>query len=467
MPRYKRLKKVNHKKEKSNKKRAVKDDIDAKKKKEDIKDYEIKKLLWELRGGKLRYGKAAGRVSGSSWIATQNKGEEMKIQRNAMQALAKQQALENANVKDQYDTYRTNVELEKGVGMQNEINSMKEMNKAREYKLQQERKTSASGRELMNEISEEHANVKKQYDLMSETVKKKQDIGKMQKGYEEDKKKLIELSGGDDKLPEVIDEDYVKKLRTAYDDAKRTQKNVTEAVNARKKAIGKFDKEAKRIGIPDDSDFYKTKDLIEKKSMMSKYLADQKEVVEKIEKEWNDVKEGFTNMKKVVEDKEKSIDELRGQFTELYPDDAEYVDGIINDPRYTYTEKMGRIFEIEKRKQVLNMVKKETLYQAAVMVGEQNKRDEERVAELSDSVGRLRDEAINDKRYTAEKENIHKKGSAGFKREVNEIMQLVNPLYDSVNIDPQYRATNKDAVAVLERINKEARKLRDEDDNVE
>lgn len=466
MPRYKRLKKTIRKKEKASKKHIVKDDIDKQKKKEDIKDYDLKKLVWELRGGKLRYGKSAGRASGSSWIATQNKGEEMKIQRNAMQALAKQQALENANVRDQYETYRTNVELEKGVGMQNEINSMKEMNKAREYKLQQERGTSASGRELMDEISEEYTDVKKKSDLWSETVKKKQDIGKSKKKLEEDKKKLIELVGGKDKLPKVIDEDYVKKQQAAYADAKRAQSNVTEAVNVRKKVIEKYDKEAKRLGIPDDSDFYKTKDLIEKKSMMSKYLADQKEVVEKTEKEWRDVKEGFTNMKKVAEDKQKSIDELRGQITELYPDDVEFVDGIINDPRFTYQEKMGRIFGI-RSKEALELAKEATLYKAAVIVGKHNKEDEERATELLDLVGRLHDEAINDKQHYAQKKEIYKKGTAGFNREVREMMQLVNPLYDSVNIDPQYQPERADAVDVLESINKEARKLRDEDESVE
>ena len=87
MPRYKRLKKTIRKKEKTSKKRAVKDDIDAKKKKEDIKDYDVKKLVWELRGGNLRYRKSAGRATGSSWIATQNKSEEVKNQMRNMELM--------------------------------------------------------------------------------------------------------------------------------------------------------------------------------------------------------------------------------------------------------------------------------------------------------------------------------------------------------------------------------------------
>lgn len=463
MPRYKRLKKVNQKKGKGGKKRAVKDDIDAKKKKEDIKEYELKKLIWELRGGKLRYGKAAGRVSGSSWIATQNKSEENKIQKNAMMAAVKQKALEEANIGDQYATYRTNVELGKGIGMQDDINSMKEKNKTMEYKLQQQRGTSASGQELMDEISEEYANVKKQYDLMSDAVKKKQDIGKFQKKHEEDKKKLIELVGGEDKLPEVIDDNYVKDQQTAYAAAKKSQSNVTEAVNARKKAIDKYDKEGKRLGIPDDSDFYKSKDLIEKKSMMDKYLADQKEVLEKKEKGWSDLKKGYTNMKKVMEDKQKSIDELHGQFTELYPDDVEFVEGVINDPRFTFDEKMERIYG-NKHGEVLKLVEKGTLYQAAIMVANRNKRDESHVAKLKKWVGCLHVEAVNDKQYAAEKEEIYQKGSGEFSQEVSEMMRVVNPLYDGASVDPQYRTTRKDAVDVLESINKEASKLRDEDE---
>ena len=98
------------------------------------------------------------------------------------------------------------------------------------------------------------------------------------------------------------------------------------------------------------------------------------------------------------------------------------------------------------------------------MVGGQNKKDEEHAAKLKKWVGRLHDEAVNDKRYAAEKENIYQKGSGRFNREVNEIMQVVNPLYDSVNIDPQYRATRADAAAVLESVNKEASELRDEDE---
>lgn len=464
MPRYKRLKKVNHKKEKTGKKRVVKDDIDMKKKKEDFKDYELKKLLWELRGGKLRYGRAAGRAPGSSWIAVQNKSEEVKNQKRNAELLAKKQAREAADATQQYETYRTNVGLEKSVGLQNDINSMKEKNKAMEYKLQQQRGTSASGKELMDEISEEYTDVKKKSDLMNEIVKREQNINKMNKSVLEGRKKLIELSGGNDNLPEEIDDDYVNKQKTAYDEALETQKKVTKAVNARKKAIEKYDKEAERIGIPDDSDFYKTKDLHEKKSMMGEYLVQQEETLQKMGEELNDFKGSYANIKKARESKQKSIDEMRGQYEELYPDDAEYVGGIINDPRFTFDEKMDRIYDIEKREQVLNMVKKETLYQAAIMVGDHNKQDAEHVAELSDSVRRLREEAVNDKRYIAEKENIYKKGTTGFKREVKEMMQLVNPLYDSVNIDPQYRATDADAADVLERINKEASKLRDEDE---
>lgn len=462
MPRYKRLKKVNQKKGKSGKKRAVKDDIDAKKKKEDIKEYELKKLIWELRGGKLRYGKAAGRVSGSSWIATQNKSEENKIQKNAMMAAIKQQALEDANIKDQYATYRTNVELEKGVGMQNDINSMKEMNKGMEYKLQQQRGTSASGKELLDEISEEHAEVKKRHDLMNDAVKKKQDIGKFNKKYEEDKKKLVELVGGPGNLPKVIDEDYVKEQQNAYDAAKGIQTNVTSAVDARKKALAKYDKEGRRLGIPEDSDFYKTMDLLKRESMINDYLANQVKTTQETEKKWSDLKKDHANIKKTIEDKKKSIDELHGQITELYGDDSKIVEDIINDPRYTSDEKVDRIYGLQNR-MALGAAQEATLYEAAVMVGKHNKEDEERGEELLKSVNRLHEEAVNDKRHYAQK-NIYKKGTDGFKREVEKMMQLVNPLYDSVNINPQYRATDSDAAAVLESINKEASKLRDEDE---
>lgn len=462
MPRYKRLKKVNRKGEKSGKKRAVKDDIDAKKKKEDIKDYELKKLIWELRGGKLRYGKAAGRVSGSSWIATQNKSEEAKIQRNAMQALVKQQAREDANIRDQYATYRTNVELEKGVGMQDDINSMKEKNKTMEYNLQQQRGTSASGQELMDEISKEHAVVKKQHDLMSDAVKKKQDIGKFQKKYEEEKKKLIELVGGPDNLPKVIDDDYVKENQTAYEEAKKKQSNVTSAVDARKKALDKYDREGRRLGIPEDNDFYKTKDLHKRESMIDDYLADQLKTIQENEEKLSDLKKSHANIKKTVEDKQKSIDEMKGQITELYRDDSKSVEDIINDPRYTFDEKMDRIYGMQSRV-ALGVAQEATLYEAAVMVGKHNKEDKERAEELLKSVNRLHEEAVNDKRHYAQK-NIYKKGTAGFKREVKEMMQQVNPLYDSVNIEEQYKPESADAAAVLESINKEASKLRDEDE---
>ena len=465
MPRYKRLKKVNRKGGKRGKKGAVKDDIAEKKKKEDIKEYELKKLLWELRGGKLRFGKAAGRVSGSSWIAVQNKSEELKNQRRNAELLAKQQMRENANVRDQYETYRTNVELEKGVGVQNEINSMKEANKAMEFKLQQQRKTSASGNELMNEISEEYTDVKKKSDLMSEIVKREQDIGKSKKKFEEDRKKFIELIGGEDNLPEVMDEDYVKEQQTAYADAKRTQLNVTKSLDAYKKAAAKYDKEGKRLGIPEDSDFYKTKDLLEKKSMMNEYLADRKKSLQKEEEGLADLKKGITNMKKAREDNEKSVAELRGQITELYPDDSENVEGIINDPRYTFDEKVDRIHEMQNR-EALKAAQEATLYEAAVMVGKHNKRDAERAAELNDLVGRLHEEAVNDKRLYAQRK-IYEKGTAGFNREVKRIMQVVNPLYDSVSIEEQYRPENVNAVAVLESINKEVSKLRDEDESVE
>lgn len=462
MPRYKRLKKVNQKKEKSGKKRAVKDDIDAKKKKEDIKEYELKKLLWELRGGKLRYGKAAGRVSGSSWIATQNKSEEAKIQRNAMQAVAKQQALEAANSRDQLATYRTNVELEKGIGMQDDINSMKEKNKTMEYKLQQQRGTSASGQELMDEISKEHAVVKKQHDLWSDAVKKKQDIGKFLKKQEEDKKKLIELVGGEDKMPEVIDDKYVKEQTDAYNEAKKKQANVTSAVDARGKALKKYDKEGRRLGIPEDSDFYKTKDLHKRESMINKYLADQVKTTQETEEKWSDLKKGLANMEKAKEDKQKSIDEMQGQITDLYPDNGEFVKGIINDPRYTYDEKIDRIYG-NQRKVALELAKEETLYEAAVIVGKHNKQDVERGEELLNSVNRLHDEAVNIKRLYQMKD-IHKKGTAGFNREVNDVMQQVNPLYDGVGIEEQFRPEKADAVAILESINKEASELRDEDE---
>ena len=463
MPRYKRLKKVNQKKEKGSKKRAVKDVIDAKKKKEDIKEYELKKLIWELRGGKLRYGKAAGRVSGSSWIASQNKSEESKIRENAMKAFAKQQALETANAKDQYATYRTNVELEKGVGMQDDINSMKEKNKTMEYNLQTRRGTSASGQELMDEISKEHANVKKQYDLMSDAVKKKQDIGKLQKKYEEDKKTLIDLVGGPGNLPKVIDEDYVNEQQTAYDEAKKKQSNVTGAVNARKKALDKYDKEGRRLGIPEDNDFYKTKDLLKRESMINEYLADQEKTTQENVERWSDLKKSHTNIKKTIEDRQKSIDELQGQITELFPDNSKFVKDIINDPRYTYEEKVDRIYE-NQRKVALALAQEETLYEAAVVVGKHNKEDKERAEELLKSVNRLHDEAVNDKRLKAQRKDIYKKGSSGFKREVKGIMQQVNPLYDSVNIEEQYRPESADAAAILEHINKEASELRDEDE---
>lgn len=462
MPRYKRLKKVNQKKEKSGKKSAVKDDIDAKKKKEDIKEYELKKLMWELRGGKLRYGKAAGRVSGSSWIATQNKSEEAKIRENAMKAVAKQQALEAANSRDQYATYRTNVELEKGIGMQDDINSMKEKNKAMEYKLQQQRGTSASGQELMDEVSKEHAVVKKQHDLMSDIVKKEQEKGKLQKKYEEDKKKLIELIGGEDKLPEVIDENYVKENQTAYNEAKKKQSNVTSAVNVREKALKKYDREGERLGIPDDNDFYKTKDLHKRESMINEYLADQVKTTQETEEKWSDLKKSHANMEKVIEDKQKSIDELQGQITELWRGDSKFVEDIFNDPRYTIDEKVDRIYGL-KRKVALELAKEETLYEAAVVVGKHNKEDKERGEELLNSVNRLHDEAVNDKRLYQMKD-IHKKGTAGFNREVKGIMQQVNPLYDGVGIEEQFRPEEADAVAILEHINEDARKLRDEDE---
>ena len=110
------------------------------------------------------------------------------------------------------------------------------------------------------------------------------------------------------------------------------------------------------------------------------------------------------------------------------------------------------------------MAKTATLYQAAIMVGDHNKQDEQHTAELNDLVGRLYGEAVYDKRYNAQKENIYQKGTDGFNYEVNQIMQTVNPMYDGVNIEQQYRPTYTDAGVVLERINEDSGKLRDEDE---
>ena len=111
----------------------------------------------------------------------------------------------------------------------------------------------------------------------------------------------------------------------------------------------------------------------------------------------------------------------------------------------------------------LELAKEETLYEAAVVVGKHNKEDKERGEELLNSVNRLHDEAVNDKRLYQMKD-IHKKGTAGFNREVKGIMQQVNPLYDGVGIEEQFRPEEADAVAILEHINEDARKLRDEDE---
>ena len=154
---------------------------------------------------------------------------------------------------------------------------------------------------------------------------------------------------------------------------------------------------------------------------------------------------------------------MQGQITELFPDNSKFVKDIINDPRYTYEEKVDRIYE-NQRKVALALAQEETLYEAAVVVGKHNKEDKERAEELLKSVNRLHDEAVNDKRLKAQRKDIYKKGSSGFKREVKGIMQQVNPLYDSVNIEEQYRPESADAAAILEHINKEASELRDEDE---
>ena len=422
MPRYKRLKKVNQKKVKSGKKRVVKDDIGAKKKKEDIKDYEVKKLIWELRGGKLRYGKAAGRVSGSSWIATQNKAEEVKNQlRNAELLHAKQ-------IRD----------------MQSDL---------------QGRSVRASGQELMNEISKVHMDVMREADLTKQLVKKETEMKKMREGILVDRKKIVSLRGGKDDLPKVIDDDYVADRQVDYDEIKTQKKKSKKAYDLIVKSVASYDDVAKQIGIPDDSGFYETKNLQEKSSILGKYLVEQNEAAQKGEEELEQFRESYDNIKMVRNNQQKSLDELHGKYEELYPDNVEDIDNVFNNDDYTHKEKLNHIFELE-RNEALDAAKTATLYQAAIMVGEHNKQDEEHTEELNDLVGRLHEEAVSDKRYNAKKKKIYQKGDDEFDDEVTQIMQFVNPLYDSVNIDPQYRTTDTDAAVVLERINKDSVKKR-------
>ena len=353
--------------------------------------------------------------------------------------------------------------LEKGVGMQNDIDSMNEQNRAVEHELQQRRGTSASGQELMDEISKEHIDVTKQSDLMSEIVKKQQDIDKMRKECLINRKKLVSLKKGIDDLPEVIDDEYVAEQQVALDEAEQHNQNVKKAYNANAKAITIYNRAAKQMGVPDDSGFYETTDLQEKSSMMGKYLADQEEALQRKEEELEQFKQSYDNIRMVRGNQQKSLDELHGKYEALYPDNVEYVDDVINNDDYTYEEKLNHIFWNE-RKQALDMAKTATLYQAAIMVGDHNKQDEQHTAELNDLVGRLYGEAVYDKRYNTQKENIYQKGTDGFKYEVNQIMQTVNPMYDGVNIEQQYRPTYTDAGVVLERINEDSGKLRDEDE---
>ena len=115
MPRYKRLKKGNRKKGKIDKKRIVNDD-NVTQKKEDVKNYELRKLMWELRGGKLKYRKAAGRASGSSWIAAQNKSEEMRNQLRNAELIHSQQIRDYetkmANTLHHFESERVKHEME-------------------------------------------------------------------------------------------------------------------------------------------------------------------------------------------------------------------------------------------------------------------------------------------------------------------------------------------------------------------
>lgn len=429
MPRYKRLKKVNRKGERSSKKRAVKDDIDVKKKKEDIKDNDLKKLVWELRGGKIRYGKAAGRVSGSSWIAVQNKSEEVKNQlRNA----------ESLHAKQIHD-------------LQKDLKG---------------RNAGASGQELMNEISKVHMDVMREANLTKELVKKEEEMKKMREGILVDRKKIVSLRGGKDDLPKVIDDDYVADRQVDYDEIKTQKKKSKRAYDLIVKSIASYDGVAKQIGIPDDSGFYETKNLQEKSSILGKYFVEQNEAAQKGEEELEQFRESYDNIIMVRNNQQKGLDELHGKYEELYPGKVEVIDDIFNNDDYTHKEKLNHIFELE-RNEALDAAKTATLYKAAIMVGERNKRDEKHEAELNDLVDRLHEEAVYDKRYDAKKKKIYQKGTDGFNREVRGVMQLVNPLYDGVGIDPQYRAERTDAVNVLESINKEASKLRDEDENVE
>lgn len=421
MPRYKRLKKVireKGKKKRTGKKRVVKDDIDAQKKKEDIKDYELKKLVWELRGGKLRYGKAAGRVSGSSWIATQNKSEELKNQlRNAELLHAKQ-------IRD----------------MQNDLKGGS---------------VRASGQELMNEISKVHMDVMRESDLTKQLVKKETEMQKMREGILADRKKIVSLRGGKDDLPKVIDDNYVADRQVDYDEVKTQKRKSKKARDLIVKSIAAYDDVAKQVGIPDDSGFYETKNLQEKSSILGKYLVEQNEAAQKGEEVLEQFRESYDNIVMVRNNQQKSLDELHGKFEGLYPDNVEDIDDVINNDDYTHKEKLNHIFELE-RNEALDAAKTATLYEAAIIVGEHNKQDETDAAELNDSVGRLHKEAVNVKRYNAKKREIYQKGDNEFDAEVTQIMQLVNPLYEGASIDPQYRATDTDAAVVLEHINKDS-----------
>ena len=422
MPRYKRLKKVNQKKGKSGKKRAVKDVIDAQKKIEDIKDYDVKKLMWELRGGNLRYRKSAGRATGSSWIATQNKSEEVKNQMRNMELMYAKQIRDLQNGS------------KKGV-------------------------VSATGQGLMDEIYKVHMDVMREADWTKQLVKKETEMKKLRDGILVDRKKIVSLRGGKDDLPKVIDGDYVADRQVDYDGVKTEKQKTKKACNLIVKAINSYDDVAKQIGIPDDSGFYETKNLQEKSSILGKYLADQNEAVQKGEEELEQFRESYNNIEMVRNNRQKSLDELHGKFEELYPDNVEDIDDIINNDDYTHKEKLNHIFELE-RNEALDAAKTATLYQAAIIVGEHNKQDETDAAELNDSVDRLHEEAVNVKRYNAKKRKIYQKGDDEFDAEVTRIMQQVNPLYEGASIDPQYRATDADAVVVLERINKDSVKKR-------
>lgn len=422
MPRYKRLKKVNQKKGKGRKKRVVKDDIDAQKKKEDFNVYDLKKLAWELRGGNLRYRKAAGRATGSSWIATQNKSEEVKNQMRNMELMYAKQIRDLQN------------NSKKGV-------------------------VSATGQGLMDEISKVHMDVMREADWTKQLVKKETEMKKLRDGILVDRKKIVSLREGKDDLPKVIDADYVADRQVDYDEIKTQKKKSKKACDLIVKAIDSYDGVAKQIGIPDDSGFYETKNLQEKSSILGKYLVEQNEAAQKMGEELGQLKESYDNIVMVRNNQQKSLDELHGKFEGLYPDNVEDIDDIINNDDYTYKEKLNHIFELE-RNEALDAAKTATLIKAAIMVGEHNKQDGEHAEKLNDSVDHLHEEAVNVKRYNAKKRKIYQKGDEEFDAEVTQIMQVVNPLYDSVNIDPQYRATDADAAVVLDRINKDSVKKR-------